>query len=114
MTPRFKDFGGSADLVGEPLSFKLHDETFTCRPALQGKVLLEMVAKAQDVESDPRIVLDFFEKSLLPESHERFEELINSSEKIVGVEVLAEITTWLIGEYSSRPQNRPEPSQSGQ
>jgi hypothetical protein len=46
-TGRFKDFG-TGPQNSAPLSFKLYDEEFHCNPALQGKVLLDMVNTASD------------------------------------------------------------------
>ena len=112
MTSRFKDFGDDQNVVKEPLSFKLYGEDFHCHPALQGKVLLDTVSKAD--ASDPaaaaRMIDDFFQKSLTEESYERFNSLLNDSEKIVTVETLSEITAWLVEQYSERPTKEPERS----
>jgi hypothetical protein len=112
MTSRFKDFGDDQNVVKEPLSFKLYGEDFHCHPALQGKVLLDTVSKAD--ASDPaaaaRMIDDFFRKSLTEESYERFNNLLNDSEKIVTVETLSEITSWLVEQYSERPTKEPERS----
>jgi hypothetical protein len=51
----------------------------------------------------------FFARVLLAESYERFSALL-ASEKIVPVETLANITAWLVEEYSGRPTERPEVS----
>lgn len=109
MTSRFKDFGTGSLINKEPLSFKLYDEEFECYPALQGKVLLELAASSSVDGSDmSETVLGFFEKTLKPESYERFSALINDKEKVVTVETLADITSWLVEEYSNRPTEQPE------
>jgi len=114
---RFRDFGGG-NAITEPISFKLHNEEFNCRPSLQGKVLLEMAAAAQGTENDTAaaasMIDSFFSKALLPESLERFNNLLNDPEKIVTVETLGEIAGWLTEQYSGRPQQGPEHSASGQ
>jgi hypothetical protein len=56
----------------------------------------------------------FFAKVLLPESFERFLKLVEDPSKIVTVEKLGEITSWLVEQYSSRPTSGLEDSQSGQ
>jgi hypothetical protein len=56
----------------------------------------------------------FFAKVLLPESFERFLKLVEDPSKIVTVEKLGEITSWLVEQYSSRPTLGLEDSQSGQ
>jgi len=114
---RFKDFGSGGDVNKEPLSFSLHGEVFECHPNIQGKVLLNMVAKTGEEDQGVAIaqVLDeFFSMCLLPESFERFNQLLNHPEKIVTVEALGEITAWLIEEYSARPTRPSESSVNGQ
>ena len=117
MTGRFKDFGSNEGVVKEPLSFKLYDEKFDCYPAVQGKVLLELVRKAGD-ESDPAAAADvidsFFGIALLPESFEKFNELLRDPKRIVTVETLSEIAAWLVSEYSERPTKESSDSSSGQ
>lgn len=114
---RFRDFGSGAN-VTEPISFKLYNEEFHCRPSLQGKVLLEMAAAAQDsgdsTSAAATMIDSFFAKALLPESLDRFNTLLTDPEKIVTVEMLGEIAGWLTEQYSGRPQPGPEQSASGQ
>jgi hypothetical protein len=116
MTGRFKDFGEDSNVNRAPLSFKLYGEEFHCLPAIQGKVLLDTV---RNVDSDSpssaaQMIEDFFKRTLLSESYERFQNLLNDPDKIVTVETLSEITGWLVGEYSERPTQEPEGSLSGQ
>ena len=111
---RFKDFGsGTSTGEKEPVSFKLHEEEFTCVPEVQGKVLLDLVAKSNN-ENDPaaaaQIINTFFETVLHEESYARFDALLNSKDKIVNMETLAEITSWLVEEYAGRPEGQPEVS----
>ncbi len=115
MTNRFKDFGGEI-VEKTPLSFKIHGEEFHCRPAIQGRTLLNIVANSDESDGAAvaRTINEFFEKTLLPESLEKFNNLLNDPEKIVTVDTLGEITAWLVEEYSSRPTQQPEPSSSGQ
>lgn len=116
MTNRFKDFGSGGDVNTSPLSFKIHGEEFHCKPTLQGKTLLDIVAKS-DAESGADVaktITYFFEVTLQPESFKRFNTLLENPDKIVSVDTLGEITAWLVEEYSSRPTQQPEPSSSGQ
>lgn len=113
---RFKDFGtGSNDIV-EPISFKLHGEEFICRSAIQGKVLLDLVAKsANDKPSETAAMIsNFFSIVLLPESYERFEVLSNDPDRIVSVDLIGDIIEWLVEEYTNRPTQRPEVSSTGE
>ena len=116
MTARFKDFGTGGTQNTEPILFKLHGEDFECVKNLQGNALLSLVAKAGSGNATDAAdtVKDIFSKALLPESYERFSKLIDDKEKIVTVETLGEITAWLVEQYSGRPMQGPEQSQSGQ
>ena len=111
---RFKDFGsGSTGTASaEPLSFRLHGEEFSCVPQVQGKLMLSLVADAgsEDPAKAAQLINKFFKQVLIEESFARFEALLEHPEKIVTVETLAEITAWLVEEYSGRPTERPEVS----
>ncbi len=114
---RFKDFGsGKAVEEREPITLKLHGEEFTCVAHLQGKVLLDLIARsASENPADSAVIMtDFFKYSLIEESYKRFDALLHDKEKIVHVETLSEIVAWLIEEYSSRPNSQPEDSSTGQ
>jgi len=111
---RFKDFGSGPDLSGvEPLSFKLHGDTFNCRRAVQGKLLLNLVANADDPAKSAEAMNKFFEMVLMPEDHRKFEELCSDPDKIISVDTLAEIAAWLVAEYTNRPTQRPEALPTG-
>lgn len=109
-TKRFKDFGAGIAEESTPLSFKLHGEEFICVPQVQGKLLLELVSESSS--SDPAasagIVTKLFKYVLEDESYERFDALLVDKKKIVSVETLAEITGWLVEEYTKRPEEQPE------
>jgi hypothetical protein len=110
MTTRFKDFGSGNDAIAAPLSFKLHDEEFACKPKMQGKLMLNLVSDAgsEDPAKAAELINRFFKQVLLEESFVRFETLLEHPEKIVSVDTLAEITGWLVEEYSGRPEAQPE------
>lgn len=109
---RYKDFGSGSATEQKPLSFKLHGETFNCVPQVQGKLLLDLVAdsSSDDVAKSAGIITKFFEYVLKDESNVRFDALINDKDKIVTVDTLAEITGWLVSEYTNRPEEQPEAS----
>jgi hypothetical protein len=115
MTTRFKDFG-SGSVSKEPVKFKLHGEEFSCKPAIQGRVMLDLVAKSSDDNPSvvAKVIDEFFSSVLEEESLKNFNKLLEDKEKIVSVEVLGEISSWLIEQYSERPLVVPEPSSSGQ
>lgn len=108
---KFKDFGsGTTPVTTEVISFKIYDEEFNCLPALQGKVLLGFIAESGS--SDPvvqsQIIEKFFDYVLTDESLERFNTLQTSKDKIVSVETLGEILSWVVEQYTDRPEEQPE------
>lgn len=105
MTNRFKDFGTGGEIKTEPLSFKLHGEEFDCWPNLQGHVLLALAANSEETSGAAAVqtINEFMDSALKPESLERFKNLLKDPERIVSVETLADITSWLVEEYTARP-----------
>jgi hypothetical protein len=110
---KYRDFGSGKNAgEKEPVTFKLHEEEFSCREQLQGKTLLDLVSRSSSddpVESAKTINM-FFEHVLLPESYARFSSLIESADKIVTVETLGDISGWLVEVYAGRPETEPEVS----
>lgn len=115
MTTRFKDFGKGGEVSTDPVEFALHGETFSCRPNIQGKFLLSLVAGTE--EDNPaaaaETVNNFFRHVIVPDDYPRFEALLDDPDRIVSVETLGEITGWLVEQYSSRPTTPPDHSQPG-
>jgi len=110
---KFRDFGsGKTTGEKEPVTFKLHDEEFSCREQLQGKTLLDLVARSSgdDAAESAKTINMFFEHVLLPESYTRFSALLESPDKIVSVETLGDISGWLVEVYAGRPEGEPEVS----
>lgn len=108
---RFKDFGSNFDSAKkEDISFKLYEEEFFCIPAIQGKLLLSLVSESSsdDPVKSSGVIEKFFSHVLTDESLERFNILLESKEKIVSMETLAEITGWIVEQYSERPEEQPE------
>lgn len=115
MTTRFKDFGSGGTVNSEPLEFALHGETFRCRPAIQGKFLLSLVAGTE--EDNPAAAAEtvnkFFKYVLVDNDYPRFEALLEDPDRIVSVETLGEITGWLVEQYAARPTTQPDHSRPG-
>lgn len=110
---KYRDFGSGTGTVGdEPISFALHGENFSCKKALQGKVLLDLVARAdsENAADAAKTINEFFKSVLLDESYTRFEELLVHPDKIVTVETLGQISGWLVEVYAGRPEQAPEAS----
>jgi hypothetical protein len=113
---KFKDFGTPDFSDAEPISFKLCDEEFTCRPQIPGKTILDLATKTADENASDagKVVDQFFSTVLVPESLERFNVLCLDPERIVHMETLMDIIQWLVEMYSERPTKRPELSSTGQ
>ena len=110
---KYRDFGsGKSTGEVEPVTFKIHDEEFSCRTELQGKALLDLVAQSssEDPSQAAKTIGNFFKNVLLEESYKRFDSLLTSSDKIVSVETLAEISGWLVEVYAGRPEEEPKVS----
>ena len=108
---RFKDFGtGSAVADAEPISFKLHGEEFYCRPQMQGKLLLNLVANtnSEDPVEAAKTINKFFDYVLVTDSKKPFNDLLEDPDRLVSVDTLSEIVSWLIEEYTARPNQQPE------
>jgi hypothetical protein len=108
---KFKDFGtGSETDQTEPIVFKIHGEEFTCKPAIQGKVLISLASQAasEDASDAAKSITTLFDSVLIEESLERFNLLLVDDKRIVSVETLSEIVAWLIETYTQRPNQQPE------
>jgi hypothetical protein len=111
MMARFKDFGSGKDRgKKEPVSFALYGEDFQCVSEVQGRVILNLVADGAsgDPAASSRMISSFFKSVLEDESYERFDALLNDKHKVVNVETLSEIVSWLMEEYGDRPNQQPE------
>jgi len=105
-TTRFKDFGKTQPLEDyTPLGFALNGEEFTCRPALPGALLLDMIRKADSDSGGmaAEAITDFLNSSLEESDAEKFQALIADPDQIVQMETLGEIVGWLVEQYTTRP-----------
>lgn len=102
---RHKSFGRPvADDLG-PLTFDLYDETFECRPQIQGNTLLTFVkqANSEDGSEATDALLNIFKRVMKEEEYERFEALCTNDDTVVPVDTLGDIVAWLMEQYSGRP-----------
>lgn len=113
--PRFKKFSGGTKITDfEPLEFELNDEKFHCNAAIQGSVLLEF-AKSADSDAGVAVALyEFLRSAMSEEEYVRLDTILKSPDVIIDVELIGEIVSWLVEEYSSRPTSPPEDSSTGQ
>lgn len=114
---KFKDFGAPAVTEVEPIEFRLYGETFSCRPQIPGKTMLEFAKRTSDdsnASENAGVLLDFFKSVMYDESHTRFDAIISDPDKAVSLESLMEIVSWLMETYGSRPTERSERSSTGE
>jgi hypothetical protein len=106
---RHKSFNVIDIDTAEPLTFDIGGEEFSCYPEVQGKTILDVMRNAAEGDEDTRgvlmaiSVLDFFKKVMPPEEYERFNKLMEDEKRIVPMDTLSEIMSWLIEEYTDRP-----------
>lgn len=113
---RTKSFRGGKKIDEfEPVEFELNDETFRCKRAIQGAVILEFVNKA-DSESGGEAagaLWNLFRDVMSDSEYKRFLAYVNQDDLIIGMDTLGEIAAWLVEEYTSRPTTGSEPSETG-
>lgn len=110
---RYRNFGSPAQ-SDEVVAFDLFGEQYKCKPALQGRVLIELVSRADaDNTADAAAaVLHFFDVVMDDESRDRFNELTRSEDKVVSLETLTEIMEWLVQQYAGGERPTPPSSDS--
>lgn len=116
MSSRRKSFQGGRPITDfEPVEFQLNDQTFTCKPALQGAVLLEFVSHADSESGGAQAgaLYGLFEDCMEPKEYERFRAYLNQPDLIIEMTTIGDIASWLVEEYTARPTQQPENSASG-
>ena len=107
-TARFKDFGSEQiqdTSIYEPVTFRLDGETFLCHSVLPGAAMLEFVSDADSGEGGlvSESILRFFQAAMAEDENTRFRAFIKRPDRITPIDLLAEISTWLVEVYSDRP-----------
>jgi hypothetical protein len=113
---RHMDFGTPFKLSDySPVTFTVVGENFDCKPAIQGKVLLDFIADADaDDGSKAAIAIRRFFSEVMPDKEfQRFFALIENSEYVFDMEELSKIAGWLVEQYSSRPKELSKSSTNG-
>lgn len=113
---RKKSFrGGTPISEFAPIEFDLNDQTFKCKPALQGAVLLEFVAKADGDSGGAAAgaLYGFFEDAMEESEYVRFRDYLKRDDLIIDMEVIGEVASWLVEEYTARPTQPSESSDTG-
>lgn len=116
LTKRHKSFGTKKKTSVEEsdLSFDLGEQTYKCYAEVQGAVILDFVAAADEGGSAAAArIIPFFDHALPPEELVRFREQLKSPDEIIEMETLSEVVGYLIGEYTSRPTQASGSSDAG-
>lgn len=100
----------------ENVPFVIDDDTFTAVGIAPAMAVLDVAAvnKAADMDKI-RIILEFLDQVLLPDSAIRFAERLRSSTEPITIDQAASIAVWLMEEVYSpeRPTEAPSPSPNG-
>jgi hypothetical protein len=96
--------------------FEVDGDEFTAVGVAPAMAILDVgaVNKAEDMDKI-RIILEFLDMVLLPESAARFAARLRSSESPISIDQAAKIAVWLMEEVYApeRPTEAPSPSQNG-
>ena len=104
---RFRSFSDTPDTAAEttapePLGFELSGQNFEVFPECPGALLLEFIESA-DTGKGAAALLRFLKSVMEPEEWDRLDAVLKDPKKIVKIEKIAEIVSYLVGEYSGRP-----------
>lgn len=103
-TERFKDFdaidAAEAEEKASPPKFKLSGVEFNCVVAPKATSVAKL-SKAG--EGDVTALIDYLRSLIVAEQREEFDAVLDSDEKIVKIDKLADLVTWLAEGYTGRP-----------
>lgn len=104
----------------DPVTFEIGDETFTCIPSakLPAGAIRRLSQESWTVENTCSFIEGVLAdkddpEDLTPTQIERFRETISRKDIVVDVNLLSDITVWLIGAITARPTKSPAGSTGG-
>lgn len=91
--------------VIEPIQFELEGETFEAYGQVPGAVLLDFIAESsrEDSVGSAGAILGYLKSSMNKENYKRFDKLTRDPEKVIQLQVLADIVSYLVEERTNRP-----------
>lgn len=89
--------------------FFLGELRFQCLSAVPVGLLESVWA----TEGDGARIIGFVRAAVVEEDAESFDLAISSKQNPINLELLGEVSTWLVGEYSGRPLEKPASSTTG-
>lgn len=119
MTKRHRSFAAKATKErtdDEKITFDIAEKHyFTAKDDIQGAVILDFVAAADEGAAKAAAkIFGFFEQCLPADEYKRFNEVVHGDDVIVEMETLSEIVAYLIEEYTDRPTQASDSSDAGQ
>ena len=99
-----------AEQSGEPVAFKLFDQSFECLAFVPAGVHADLV----EYDGSITAILKFFTGILKDEEEvKRFETFIHGKDPLIPSGMLDQLISKLIEEYAARPFGMPAPSANG-
>lgn len=96
----------SRELSTEKITFSIDDDTFTAKPERSGATILQVASKLTasggGFESASEVV-PFILSSTIDEDRPRLSDRLNDDDNPIDIEVLIDITAFLLEEYTNRP-----------
>lgn len=93
----------------ELAEFEIFDETFYIKPVLPTDFYLDLMTTLAELQESKNTTLfirelrPFFHKALVPESAQRFLDILKSEDKVIDLQTLIEIFDYIISETANRP-----------
>lgn len=97
---RFRDFDAALAELGDPLTFKLGGETFTCLPEIPAGPVLKLARHADKIDAEAFVVFGEFLRCIVIE--EQRDALTEALDR-VGLGTLLDLIAWLVQESTGRP-----------
>lgn len=96
------------------VGFVLGETKYRCKGDIQGAVILDFIAAAEDGASGAAAkIIPFFESVLPAAEFTKFSAQLKSEDEIIEIETLSEIVGYLIEEYTERPTQESEKLEDG-
>jgi len=96
------------------VGFTLGETDYTCKPEIQGAVILNFISAADSGTAGAAgQIMPFFEECLPAGELEKFRTQIKSEDEIIELETLSDIVAYLIEEYTTRPTMASSSSDAG-
>lgn len=103
-----------AESTEDPITFSIDGETYHCVPKPSWQAI-EMISYAKTAEIDKAVIKlgEFYRALIVEEDLESFEKILGRKQNPVDLELLVDITTYLVEAYTGRPTRPPSGSPAG-